>query len=56
MLLVGWASRPPFLDGRDAHPTNLCKLFNSRSLVDIDHNSCGTGPPSLFKIGNSCDV
>ncbi|MEG4523719.1 hypothetical protein, partial [Microcoleus sp. C2D2] len=27
------ASRPSFLDGRDAHPTNLWKLFNSHSLV-----------------------
>ncbi|WP_445250649.1 hypothetical protein, partial [Microcoleus sp. OTE_8_concoct_300] len=25
--------RPSFLDGRDAHPTNLWKLFNSHSLV-----------------------
>ncbi|MEG5047909.1 hypothetical protein, partial [Microcoleus sp. B4-C1] len=25
--------RPSFLDGRDAHPTNMCKLFNSRSLL-----------------------
>ncbi|MEG4176010.1 hypothetical protein, partial [Microcoleus sp. S13_C3] len=25
-------SRPSFLDGRDAHPTNLWKLFNSHSL------------------------
>ncbi|MEG4842705.1 hypothetical protein, partial [Microcoleus sp. B9-D4] len=26
-------SRPSFLDGRDAHPTNLWKLFNSHSLA-----------------------
>ncbi|MEG3985250.1 hypothetical protein QUA08_31340, partial [Microcoleus sp. T3B2] len=26
-------SRPSFLDGRDAHPTNLWKLFNSHSLL-----------------------
>jgi hypothetical protein len=23
---------PSLIDGRDAHPTNMCKLFNSRSL------------------------
>ncbi|MEG4172475.1 hypothetical protein, partial [Microcoleus sp. S13_D1] len=27
-------SRPSFLDGRDAHPTNLWKLFNSHSLLN----------------------
>ncbi|MEG4293743.1 hypothetical protein QUB76_33775, partial [Microcoleus sp. D2B6] len=26
-------SRPSKKDGRDAHPTNLWKLFNSHSLV-----------------------
>ena len=31
--MVGWASRPSKKGGRDAHPTNLCKLFNSHSLV-----------------------
>ncbi|TAG89897.1 MAG: hypothetical protein EAZ19_23375 [Oscillatoriales cyanobacterium] len=25
---VGWASRPPFLDGRDAHPTIIIKIVN----------------------------
>ena len=32
-MIVGWASRPSKKDGRDAHPTNLWKLFNSHSLV-----------------------
>ncbi|MEG4844667.1 hypothetical protein QUB05_09270 [Microcoleus sp. F10-C6] len=32
---MGWASRPSPIDGRDAHPTNMCKLFNSRSLVAV---------------------
>ncbi|MEG4363025.1 hypothetical protein QUB09_14650, partial [Microcoleus sp. C2C6] len=27
--------RPSFLDGRDAHPTNLWKLFNSHSLLTL---------------------
>ncbi|MCC3520750.1 MAG: hypothetical protein JGK27_03190 [Microcoleus sp. PH2017_20_SFW_D_A] len=33
LIIVGWASRPSRKDGRDAHPTNMCKLFNFYSQV-----------------------
>ncbi|MEG4347899.1 hypothetical protein QUB70_32175 [Microcoleus sp. A003_D6] len=39
---MGRASRPSFLDGRDAHPTNLWKLFNSHSLAMV-RRFCLTG-------------
>ena len=30
---VGWASRPPFLDGRDAHPTRTIKIVSYLILI-----------------------
>ena len=27
-MKVGWASRPSFLDGRDAHPTIIIKIVS----------------------------
>ncbi|MEG4576644.1 hypothetical protein QUA56_28800 [Microcoleus sp. N3A4] len=41
---MGWASRPSFIDGRDAHPTGLCKLFNSRSLEVFTIKLCDREP------------
>ncbi|MEG3889249.1 hypothetical protein QT973_02210 [Microcoleus sp. Z1_A1] len=30
---VSWASRPPFLDGRDAHPTRTIKILSYLILI-----------------------
>ena len=30
---MGWASRPPFLDGRDAHPTRKIKIVSYLILI-----------------------
>ncbi|MFS8120655.1 MAG: hypothetical protein ACMG55_19525 [Microcoleus sp.] len=39
-----------------AAPSSILQLAIEIDPIDIDHISCGTGPPSLFKTGNSCDV
>ena len=32
-IFVGWASRPFFLDGRDAHPTRTIKIVSYLILI-----------------------
>ncbi|MEG4889036.1 hypothetical protein QUB07_20255, partial [Microcoleus sp. F8-C5] len=39
IVIVGWASRPSFLDGRDAHPTIKIKIVSY--LIHAHKQYCG---------------
>ncbi|TAE15254.1 MAG: hypothetical protein EAZ90_04695 [Oscillatoriales cyanobacterium] len=51
---VGWASRPSFLDGRDAHPTRTIKIISYFILIPkriqpSDYSLGSTGSLSIAK-------
>ena len=42
-IFVGWASRPFFLDGRDAHPTRTIKIVSYLILIPKSISDAGWG-------------